>query len=219
KKRKFIFENLGTKNDSIRRIMQKDLTIIETTIKNDYYKRGLEKELESEWKVENLSGPMNKKVEDFFASYKKFYQDAYNKAVASREAVIFKMENEKGTNYNINAYKNRYYNESLADLVKNVSEKERIIEHDGQLFQQINPIFLDPKPNGLLDYRAHFFAPQKNLFGAPVSTFLFNNIIIWIMTVMLYITLYFELLRKLINSFDGLPPKINLSKPDQLKKK
>lgn len=219
KKRKYIFENLGTKSDSLKQIMQKDLTIIETTLKNDYYKRGLEKELSGQWSLENLSPTFNKTLEEFFAAYKKFYQDAYNKAVAAREAVIFKMENEKGTDYNINEYKNKYHNESLADLVKNVSEKERIIEYEGQLFQQINPIFLDPKPVGPLDYRAHFFAPQKNLFGTMVSTFLFNNIIIWVMTLILYITLYFELLRKLINSFDSIPSRLNLGKPAQPKKK
>ncbi len=219
KKRKYIFENLGTKSDSLKQIMQKDLTIIETTLKNDYYKKGLEKELAGQWRLENLSPTFNKTLEEFFAAYKKFYQDAYNKAVAAREAVIFKMENEKGTDYNINEYKNKYHNESLADLVKNVSEKERIIEYEGQLFQQINPIFLDPKPVGPLDYRAHFFAPQKNLFGTMVSTFLFNNIIIWVMTLILYITLYFELLRKLINSFDSIPSRLNLGKPAQPKKK
>ena len=122
-----------------------------------------------------------------------------------KEAAIFKYENEKGSDYDINRYKDRYYNESLADLVKNVDEKERIIEYEGQLYQQINPIFIDPRPSGPLDYRAHFFAPKKHLLGTDVSTFLFNNIIIWIMTVMLYVTLYFELLRKLINSFEGLP--------------
>lgn len=219
KKRKYIFENLGTKSDSLKQIMQKDLTIIETTLKNDYYKKGLEKELAGQWRLENLSPTFNKTLEEFFTAYKKFYQDAYNKAVAAREAVIFKMENEKGTDYNINEYKNKYHNESLADLVKNVSEKERIIEYEGQLFQQINPIFLDPKPVGPLDYRAHFFAPQKNLFGTMVSTFLFNNIIIWVMTLILYITLYFELLRKLINSFDSIPSRLNLGKPAQPKKK
>jgi hypothetical protein len=87
------------------------------------------------------------------------------------------------------------------------------------LFQQINPIFLDPKPKGPLDYRAHCFSPQKNLFGTMVSTFLFNNIIIWVMTLILYITLYFELLRKLINSFDSIPSRLNLGKPAQPKKK
>jgi ABC transport system ATP-binding/permease protein len=161
----------------------------------------------------------SKRLEDFFAAYKKFYQDAYNKAVAAREAVIYKFENEKGSQYRLNEYKNKYYNESLADLVQNVSEKDRIVEYNGQLIQQINPIFLDPKPRGPLDYRAHFFAPQKNLLGATVSTFLFNNLVIWIMTVLLYITLYFELLRKLIGSFDRFPGKMSLNKVAAPKKK
>jgi len=219
KKRKFIADNLNTQGDSIKQLIRKDLAIIQITLQNDFFKKGLEKDIETKWGLEKFTPEFNKKLEDFFAAYKKFYQDAYNRAVAAREGVIFKNENEKGSHYNLNAYKNKYYNESLADLVKNVSEKERIIEYEGQLLQQINPIFMDPKPTGPLDYRAHFFAPEKNLFGTMASTFLFNNIIIWIMTVLLYITLYFELLRKLINSFDGLGGKINLTKASLPKKK
>jgi hypothetical protein len=218
-KRKFISDNMDTKSDSLKAIMTKDLNIIQTVIQNDYFKKGFEKDLDEEWTLEKFTPEFNKRLEDFFAAYKKFYQDAYNKAVAAREAVIFRYENEKGKNYRLNEYKNRYYNESLSDLVRNVSEKDRIVEYKGQLIQQINPIFLDPKPSGPLDYRAHFFAPYKNLAGATVSTFLFNNLVIWIMTVLLYITLYFELLRKLISSFDQLPGKMSLNKATEPKKK
>jgi len=218
KKRKYIFDNLAGANDSVKQVIKKDIGIIQSTLQNDFFKKGFEKEIETTWTLEMMTPEFNKKLEDFLASYKKFYQDIYNKAVAGREAVIFKMESEKGANYKINEYKDRFYNESLADLVKNVDEKERIIEFDGHLYQQINPIFIDPRPSGPLDYRAHFFAPQKNLFGTVVSTFLFNNIIIWIMTVLLYITLYFELLRKLINSFDGLPGKMSEAKDGAPKK-
>ncbi len=218
-KRKFIADHVGTKSDSLKNVMAKDLKIIQSVIRADYFKKGLEKDLGVEWTVEKFSPEFNKQLEDFFVAYKRFYQDAYNKAVAAREGVIYKYENEKGSGYRLNEYKNRYYNESLADLVKNVSEKDRIVEYDGHLIQQINPIFLDPKPNGPLDYRAHFFAPQKNLAGATVSTFLFNNLVIWVMTVLLYITLYFELLRKLIGSFDRLPGKMSTSKSTLPKKK
>jgi hypothetical protein len=102
--------------------------------------------------------------------------------------------------------------------VRNVSEKERLIEYEGKLYQQINPIFLDPKPSGVLDYRAHFFAPEKNLFGQTISTFLFNNLVIWAMTVLLYLTLYFELLRKLVNAFDGMPNKLKFLSMNPLKR-
>src|SRR5690606_39376349 len=116
---------------------------------------------------------------------------------------LFEFENQAKGGYSINEAKNRYYNESLADLVRNVNTKERILEHDGELLQQINPVFVDPKPRNAFDYRAHFFAPQKYLFGIPMSTFGFNLLVIWIMTVLLYMTLYFEWLRKFINAFDS----------------
>jgi hypothetical protein len=128
-----------------------------------------------------------------------------------------KMEAE-GNGLRLNDVKNRYYNESLADLVKNISEKERIIEYEGRLYQQINPVFVDPQPSGPLDYRAHFFAPTKNLFGGLVSTFVFNNLVVWLMTIGLYATLFFELLRKLVTSFEHLPARFKRSKAPVAKK-
>jgi ABC-type multidrug transport system ATPase subunit len=218
KKRKYVSDNKDERNDSIRQIVKKDLDIIKNTIAKDFFQRGLENDLKVEWTIEKFTPEFNKKLEDFIAAYKKFYQDAFNIAVSQREALIVKMENAKNSNYKLNDIKNQYFNESLADLVKNVSEKDRIIEYQGKLYQQINPIFVDPRPSGPLDYRAHFFAPQKNLFGAMVSTFLFNNLVIWLMTVVLYVTLFFELLRKLIIGFEGMPGKFKSSGMTQSKK-
>ncbi|MDH4295030.1 MAG: ATP-binding cassette domain-containing protein [Cyclobacteriaceae bacterium] len=210
KKRKFISDNLETKSDSIKQIMQKDLGIIQGALQEDFFKKGLQKELAIEWTLDKYTPELNANLEEFFAAYKKFYQNAYNAAIAARESSIAK--NEQGGLYSLNDLKNRYYNESLADLVRNVSEKDRLIEYKGRLVQQVNPIFLDPEPAGLFDYRAHFFAPQKNLVGFTVSTFLFNSLVIWIMTALLYIVLYLELLRKLITSFAVLAGRINLTK-------
>lgn len=218
KKRKFILENLTEKNDSVQQLIQKELSVIQTTLSVDFYKKGIEAELATPWTVKIFTPDFNKKLEEFLAAYKKFYQDAYNKSVAAKEAQMASLENEEGSDYNLNEFKDSYYNESLADLVKNVDEKERIIEFEGRLIQQINPVFVDPIPDGPLDYRAHFFAPKKNLFGTMVSTFLFNLIVVWIMTLILYVTLYFELLRKLIDSFDKMP-SFNLPKMGGSKKK
>jgi hypothetical protein len=76
------------------------------------------------------------------------------------------------------------------------------------LIQQINPIFLDPKAEGFLNYRTPFFAPVKKVFGTSINTYTFDILVIWLMTIILYVTLYFELLRKLINSFDKVPGKM-----------
>jgi ABC transport system ATP-binding/permease protein len=218
KRRKFVSENITEKNDSLREVMAYKLNVIRNTIKDDYFKKGLEGvDLQNEWTLAQFTPAFDKKLEDYLASYRRFYQDIYNKAVAAREKSIVDRENKSEGKYRLNDYKNYYFNESLADLVTNVSEKNRVIEHDGTLVQQINPIFLDPIPSGPLDYRAHFFAPKKNLLGSMVSTYWFNVLVIWLMAAFLYLTLYFELLKKLVNSFDNMPgkmnmPKVNLSK-------
>ena len=218
RKRKFIAENLNEKGDSIRAIMQKDLEIIRKSLADEQVKSGLEGiDLSKEWPINMYTPAMDKKLEAYFDAYKKFYQIRYNRVVAEREKLASTLESDKSSGYNLNQAKNKYYNESLADLVKNVTEKDRIVEYNGELIQQINPIFLDPKTDNPLDYRTHFFAPYKNLFGTPVSTYWFDVMVIWMMTIILYITLYFELLRKLVNSFDKVPgkaslPKVNLPK-------
>jgi ABC transport system ATP-binding/permease protein len=220
KKRKFIVDNIGEKNDSVRQIMQKNLSLIQKSIRTEaYYKKGLEElDVNTDWTLDQYTPAFDQKLEAYLDGFKKFYQKGFNMAVARREKLAYDLENQKGSRYNLNQYKNRYFNESLADLVTNVSEKERIVEYEGQLVQQINPIYIDPKTDNPLDYRAHFFAPMKNLFGNAVDTYWFNLLVIWLMTVALYVTLYFEWLKKLVNSFEKMPGKVNLPKVNVSKK-
>jgi hypothetical protein len=219
KRRRFIDDNIRASQDSVRQLVQRDLTLIQTTLADDYYKKGFEKELSTPWTLATYTPEFSKKLEKFLSDYRKFYQDMFNRAVMTKEALIAKMQNDKNNPYNLNEAKNKYFNESVADLVRNVTEKERIIEFGGQLIQQINPVFQDPDLRNPLNYRAPFFAPQKNLLGTAVSTYWFDVLVIWLMTVVLYVTLYFELLKKLINAFDRTPGKATRPRADEPKKK
>jgi ABC transport system ATP-binding/permease protein len=62
--------------------------------------------------------------------------------------------------------------------------------------QKKNLIFRDPYDKGF--FSAHFYAPRKKLFGSYVDTFWANNMVIWLMTFVLAITLYFDALRNLL---------------------
>jgi hypothetical protein len=57
--------------------------------------------------------------------------------------------------------KNKYFNESLADLVRNVSAKERISEYQGALIQNINPVFQPPIHTTGLITGPRFLSPKK----------------------------------------------------------
>jgi hypothetical protein len=61
-------------------------------------------------------------------------------------------------------------------------------------------IFQKPmKPNNPINYRTHMYAPSKYLFGLNIDTFWFNIGVIWSMTIILYITLYFDVFERIMN--------------------
>jgi len=90
-------------------------------------------------------------------------------------------------------------NRTLETLVKK-RDGDRILEIDGRLVQIIDPIYNDNivKKNPF-DYRSNFYTPVKNIFGININTFWFNLGVIWFMIIFLFITLYFNLLKKVIS--------------------
>ncbi len=95
-----------------------------------------------------------------------------------------------------------YENESLGQLLKNQNQIERCIEKDGRLIQLIDPIYQDPTDSKI--GRSHFFAPRKQFFGTYYSTFWFNICVIWLMSVSLMITLYFDVFKKVLDLFGNI---------------
>ena len=102
---------------------------------------------------------------------------------------------------------NSYHNDRLADIVKKVYENHQIIEYNHKLIQQIEPIYLDPFPERFLGFRTHFFAPKKWFAGRYFDTYNFNLIMVWFMTLVLYFTLHFEALKRLIDSVGVINPR------------
>jgi hypothetical protein len=48
--------------------------------------------------------------------------------------------------------------------------------------------------------KAHFYSPTKQVFGWKVDTYVVNVVVLWFMTTLLYLALYFRLLKKLLDS-------------------
>ena len=97
--------------------------------------------------------------------------------------------------------KNAYQNEHLGEILKKSFEKNKILEFDDELVQQIDPIYKDPSTTGLINVRTHFFAPRKYFAGTFFDTYWFNICLIWVYSALLYILLYFDGLKKLMNLF------------------
>ncbi len=77
-------------------------------------------------------------------------------------------------------------------------ERKKILFYKNSIVQNINPVYLDPVKRGFLGFRTHFYAPCKYIFGIKVDTFTFNICLVLLSTIVLYLTLYYELLARLV---------------------
>lgn len=130
------------------------------------------------------------------------YISVFNAASKKKENVILAIENQMSDkNGFINIY-NEYYNDFLAEIVKKTTAENKIIRVKNKLIQNFEPIYLNPSEVNSISLRAHFFAPVKYIFGIQTDTLFFNLIIIWMMSFGLYFALYYDLLRRLIETGD-----------------
>ena len=202
----YVKNNLSSDNDSIRSIVLKDLQILQTELDKETFRDGLEEiDLKQALSVEGFDQVTFDKLIAYLEGMRKHYMVVFNKAVENKEKMVYYFENQPGLEYDLNEYKNSYYNESLADLVRNINVSDRIIEYEGKLLQRVDPVFNEPTTRaGFFNYRTHFFAPRKQIAGMLIDTYLFNIVVIWLMTLLLYITLYYELFARMIRRFSSL---------------
>jgi len=132
---------------------------------------------------------------NYVESLRKYYIDYYNFADDKRNDLIEKLKKEDGNLFF--SLRDKYHNKSLEEFVVNKNETTAKIEFKGEMIQKMDPIFMDPEYNFI---RAHFYSPTKNVFGMNVDTFIVNVIVLWIITIILYLALYFRLLKKALDS-------------------
>ena len=97
-----------------------------------------------------------------------------------------------------------YYNYKLLEIVTKPYERKKILVYKNTLVQNTDPIYLDPYKRGFLDFRTHFYAPSKYIFGMKTDTFMFNISLVLLGSVVLYLALYFELLGKAVSFIENL---------------
>jgi ABC-type multidrug transport system ATPase subunit len=135
-------------------------------------------------------------LKKFLNDRKDYYIRLYNAANAHREEVIAGLQQLPGGLQALLDRKDNYENESLNILLKNTAEKKQMEESDEQLVQRFQPVFMEGEKGSFI--RAPFFASRKNVFGSLWETYYVNVLVIWFMTLVLSVTLYFDVLKKLL---------------------
>jgi ABC-type multidrug transport system ATPase subunit len=132
---------------------------------------------------------------NYVEAIRKYYILYYNNAKDRKDAIITRFQTEDSEKFL--KLRDNYANNSLEDFVTYKDETVKTMDYRGEIVQKLEPIYMDPKYPFI---KAHFYSPTKRLFGSKVDTFVVNVIVLWVMAIILYLALYFRLLKKLLDS-------------------
>ncbi len=180
-------------------------------LRNEINKEVLKnKKIKSNINIENLFiDKINKNdiinVKKYFDDIKNYYIKIFNYNDNKEEEYVNKQTKTEDLEKKYSILKSKYHNKSLEDFVTNAKELNSIIEFEANLYRKVDMIY--KYPDGFI--KAHFYAPKKRIFGKYYDTIYVNTGIIWLFVVLLYITLYFSVLKKSLNFIDYIKMRFN----------
>jgi len=136
--------------------------------------------------LEFVRSVMEEKLQEVSQERDRVYEALVEK-MGSREAVL--------------ELRNQNHNRALSDLLLNRNMINKIEITRNRLIRKKDPIYMIPESG---TGRAHLYAPVKRLGNKEIDTFWFNIIFIWITSLILYVILYFDLMKMLVSYFEGI---------------
>jgi ABC-type multidrug transport system ATPase subunit len=185
--------------------MVSNLKLIRNEIANELEFIGEDKFLHlDKLAIGRFDSTVYKETSKFLSTLKRYYGNKLTKAADEKDRRVAELTS---TTEKLRAYELErltYANDAVSDAVLNVSAIERIIEYNERLIQRIYPVYRDEhNPEHLFDFSANLYQPTKHFAGVHWNTLYFNIVVIWLMTLFLYVTLYFDVLKRIVRRLEG----------------
>jgi len=138
----------------------------------------------------------------FLKTLKKYYVNIYNDADKDKNDLLKSFSDSINGQNELQLLKYKYHNKSVEDIVTNRGTAARLIEVNNEVIRKIDPVYYSEDDAAhMFDLRSKFFAPVKFLHGMPHDTLKFNLAVIWTFSIILYFTLYLDLLKRTLSLF------------------
>ncbi|HSH53048.1 MAG TPA: ABC transporter permease, partial [Bacteroidales bacterium] len=137
-------------NEEIKTEITDNLNLLKNEIGKEEARTGLDFESLHQLDTNLFNEIILNKTQNYLEKLNSFYSMQFQKANNEKENIIRYL-----LNTNPELYRNKrkaYHNESVADQVKKVFEKNKIIEYNYELIQQVDPIYKDPDVEGFLNF-------------------------------------------------------------------
>jgi hypothetical protein len=131
---------------------------------------------------------------------KNYYSKIARTASEQKEQLLKKFVSDSIKRHEYKLLQQKNENEALTLMLRNSQEVNKIQEENERLFPHYDQIYLKSNENG---FSSHFYTPQKSFFGLELNTLVFNASVIWAMSLLLILMLYYNILEKFLNLFES----------------
>jgi len=133
------------------------------------------------------------KTREYLTTLQQFYREVMQSATREEDRITRTFEREE-----LNSLMRAHTNNRLEEFVKNNKSFSLVTEYrkKADIIQKRDPIYQDPTHPFI---KAHFYAPRKMVAGTFIDTLWVNVMVIWVMTILLYVLLYYRVLKKLLD--------------------
>ena len=167
-----------------------------TEKEKDFLDKFTKKNIDSEFKLaEKKYGKIElKDDQDSLSAVKEIIIEKYNFIINKKDSLINDLKKD-------NITREQYTNANIDETVTNSIEKEKIeIDSANLCFVEIiDPIFQDADEKALAGLTSHMFSMNKKIGSSFIPTYTYNLIIMWLINVIGFLILYFDLLKKLFS--------------------
>jgi len=154
-----------------------------------------------------------KELRIFLDVLKKFFNSKYKNETQERDKIYNELVQKLGSTEKVLELKQNYYNKNLSNMLQNKSELKKIYTTEDRLVQKNDPIFKYPSNRF---GRAHFYSPVKRIGSSYVDTYWFNILFVWLSSLVWYLILYFDLLKRMLDSISRFSERKTLKKQNKI---
>ena len=147
---------------------------------------------------EQYDDKVHSKIKSFLSGKQTEYNRKFQYYSSLKDAKIEEMVNNTSLEEVIRL-KQKYFNEALADWMLDRREVRQFEFIDNTFIQKKHPVYKEAKGKW---GRSHFYAASKKFGPINIPTPVFNVIVMWLGIALLYLTLYLDILRRIIRYFE-----------------
>jgi len=151
-----------------------------------------------QWKsalnLEMFKAEVNRETKTYLDSLKKHFNNLYTRASKSEDSLTKSLDKTLGEEGRI-GLQNNYENKRLKFVVLDLDNIHKTYETTDKIIQKYEPGYMKATSN----YgRAHFYAPSKMIGNIEIDTFWCNLLVLWLVTLVLYLALYYNILQRMV---------------------